>query len=136
MRHVLTLMAILPVLPLAGCVAQTASHHGLAESEWRFVAIDGEAAAADDAKLVFEAERVSANVGCNGMGGNWRVENDRLIAGPIVQTEMFCQGKVWDQEQAVSALLVAAPKVSLESDSLQLESRAHSARLERVSQSS
>ncbi|HSG33380.1 MAG TPA: META domain-containing protein [Sphingomonadaceae bacterium] len=131
MRHALSLLAILPALPLAGCVAQAASQHELAGSEWHFVAIDGEAAAARDTTLIFEADRVSANVGCNGMGGNWRVESDRLIAGPIVQTRMFCQGKVWDQEQAVSALLVAAPQVRFEGEALMLESRAHSARLER-----
>lgn len=123
-----------PILALAAgsCVAQTAPGHVLNGSEWRFVSIDGETAASKAAKLKFEDERLGANVGCNGIGGPWRVENGRLLAGPLAQTEMYCDGPVWEQEQSTSALLVAAPEIELDGDRMLLRSRGHVAELERI----
>ena len=128
MRRALPLLAIL----LAGCIAQAAPSHRLAGSEWRFTSIDGQAPASDKAILAFDADRLGVNVGCNGMGGAWNVENGRLIAGPLVQTEMYCSGPVWNQEQAISALLVAAPELVLDGDRLLLRSRGHFAELTRI----
>ena len=131
MRRVLALSALLLA---AGCVAKAPPAHDLADSKWRFVTIDGEAPA-DPAKatLSFAEGDLGANVGCNGMGGEWRVEANRLIAGPLVATQMYCDGPVWDQEQAVGALLVAAPVIELGGEELTLRSSGHEARLERVS---
>ncbi len=119
-------------LAVAGCVAQAAPGHVLNGSEWRFVSIDGETAASKAARLKFEDERLGANVGCNGIGGPWRVENGRLLAGPLAQTEMYCDGTVWEQEQSTSALLVAAPEIELNGDQMMLRSRGHVAELERI----
>jgi len=125
---------LIPILALAAgsCVAQAAPGHVLNGSEWRFVSIDGETAASKSAMLKFEAERLGANVGCNGIGGPWRVENGRLLAGPLAQTEMYCDGPVWEQEQSTSALLVAAPEIELDGDRMLLRSRGHVAELERI----
>jgi len=128
MRAALPLLLLL----LAGCVAQTAPAHRLAGSEWRFVSIDGEAPASDKTHLSFEREHVAANVGCNSMTGPWRVQDGRLVAGPLAQTKMFCDGAVWDHEQAANALLVAAPEISLENGRLVLRSSGHFAELERI----
>jgi len=119
----------------AGCVARPAAPDRLVESEWRFVKIDGyEPFRADGARVSFGDERISASVGCNTMAGEWRIEEGRLIAGPLAGTRMFCQGDVWEQEQAVAALLVAAPTLEWQSaDSLVLKSSGHSAELARVS---
>lgn len=122
----------LACLLLAGCTIGSAPGHALTGTSWRFVAIDGDQPVSSDAKLEFEAKHLGANVGCNGMGGNWRVENGRLIAGPLMQTEMYCEGRVWDQEQAISALLAAAPAVDHRQDRLVLKSSGHSAELVRI----
>ncbi|RXZ65841.1 META domain-containing protein [Pelagerythrobacter rhizovicinus] len=126
----------LPLLVLCtGCVARPAAPERLSESEWRFVQIDDyEPAEPDGARLSFGEEDVSASVGCNTMVGKWRVEQGRLIAGPLAGTRMFCQGDVWEQEQAVAALLVAAPTLEWQdADRLTLRSRGHSAELTRIS---
>ncbi|HTN15892.1 MAG TPA: META domain-containing protein [Sphingomonadaceae bacterium] len=134
MRHALFITAfILLALPVAGCVAQTAPPHGLAGSEWRITAIDGQTPAAPDrARMALQKDRLSANVGCNSMSGPWRVEKSRLIAGPLMQTKMFCEGPIGEQEQAASALLVAAPTLELDGARLTLRSSGHSLTLERI----
>lgn len=121
------------LLLLAACAASpSAASNGLAGSEWRFVTIDGAAAASSKARLHFSEDEIGANVGCNGMGGKWHMEGGRLIAGPLVQTEIYCEGSVWGQEQAVGALLVAAPEMTLSAERLVLKSSGHSAELERL----
>jgi heat shock protein HslJ len=130
-RALPSLMLMLAPL-VAGCAAQASGPGQLAGSDWRFVTIDGEAPVSQQAKLTFDDERVGANVGCNHLGGDWRVENGRLIAGPLMQTRMFCEGKLSEQEQAIGALLVAALEVALSDRQLELRSRGHHARLERV----
>jgi len=132
MRHAAALVALVLAVPTAGCVAQAAPGHGLAGSEWSFTSIDGEKPASNKAKINFEKDRLSANVGCNGTGGPWRVEDGRLVAGPLMQTEMYCAGPVWNQELATTALLVAAPQISLEGDRMELRSRGHFAELTRL----
>lgn len=133
MRRVLPLIVLMLVPPLAGCAAQAAgSSIPLAGSEWRFAAIDGEAPVSDRTRLVFEGERISASVGCNAMNGNWRIEDGRLIAGPLMQTRMACPGRLGEQENALAALLVAAPEVQWSGQSLELRSGGHHAELVRA----
>jgi heat shock protein HslJ len=77
------------------------------------------------ATMRFERDRLAANVGCNGIGGDYRVEGNRLIAGPLMATRMFCEGPVWQQEEAVNALLSAAPEIVRSGNTLQLTSGGH-----------
>lgn len=131
MHRIATLLACCLALPACTSSGDGRSH--LADSQWRFVTIDGAAPATPEkAHLRFEADHLGANVGCNGMGGPWSIEDGRLIAGPLVQTQMFCEGPVWDQERAVSALLSAAPRFIVEGDRMDLQASGHSARLERI----
>lgn len=126
------LLPLLSVSLLSACAAAGERQANLVNSTWRFTMIDGGAPVSDKAQLTFEDDRIGANVGCNGMGGPWRVEGTRLIAGPLVQTQMYCEGPVWDQEKAISALLAGAPEFHLKTDSLVLKSSGHSAELQRT----
>ena len=128
------LALLAPLIALSGCVAASgASQSALSDSEWQMLAIDGDAAAnLEQAKLGFSADTLGASVGCNRMGGNYHVNGDRLIAGPLTQTEMYCEGPVWGQEQALSALLVAAPEIRLVGNRLTLISSGHRAEFARV----
>jgi len=130
MRHALPLIPL--ALTLLGCVAQAAPPNALAGSEWRFTQIDGAAPASDKAMLSFSADRLGASAGCNRMSGPWRIEQGRLIAGPLMQTKMFCGGATGAQEEGLSALLVSAPEITLKGEKLLLSSRGHSAELERT----
>lgn len=125
-----TVLAVLIVA--SGCVARSSTPDGMV-GEWRMVMLDdAEPAMPARARLTFEDERLSATAGCNGMGGPWRIEQNRLIAGPLAGTRMHCVGPVWEQEQALSALLVAAPTIAYDDGELILRSSRHSARLERI----
>lgn len=129
----LTLLTVLPLMLLAACASPNDRSHAFADSTWTFTSIDGVTPASETARLRFENDRIGANVGCNGMGGPWRLEGDRLIAGPLVQTEMYCEGEVWGQEKAIGAMLVGAPVLELEGDRLTLKSSGHTAELRRTS---
>ena len=126
---------VLLVLPLlaAGCVAASRPAAPLAGTSWRLLAIDGQPAALlDKAGISFDSETVSAGVGCNRMGGAYHVDRQRLFAGPLVQTEMYCEGAVWGQEQALSALLAGAPQIDLSAERLTLVSSGHRAEFSRI----
>ena len=125
----------LAVLPLfaAACAMPEDGGSDLAGSQWTLEQIDGDAPSSPArAILSFERERIAASAGCNAIGGPWRVDGLRLIAGPLVQTEMYCEGPVWKQERALSALLSAGPVITREGNVLTLVSSGHRARLARV----
>lgn len=127
--------AVLLILVLlgSGCVAKSSPSAGLT-GEWRLVAIDeADPVVSNKARITLGEEQLSATVGCNGLGGPWRIEENRLIAGPLDGTGRYCTGPVWEQEQALNALLVAAPTIAYDDGDLVLKSSRHSARLERIS---
>jgi len=118
---------------VAACAMPENGGSDLAGSQWTLEQIDGDAPSSPlHAKLSFERERLAASAGCNSIGGPWRVDGLRLIAGPLVQTEMYCEGPVWKQERALSALLSAGPVITREGNVLTLVSSGHRARLARV----
>ena len=126
--HKLALAPALCAL-LAGCMTPAPNASPLAGSEWRFTAIDGVPPVAE-ATLSFGDDRLAANAGCNQMGGAWRSEGGKLVAGPLALTRMFCEGRM-DQERAVSTLLSGSPEFVLNGDRLTLKGGAHSAELAR-----
>ena len=126
----LVTLAALPLL--AACATMGyAETPQLAGTEWRFVAIDGQAPVSDRARMAFTAERISATAGCNGMGGTWTMEGERLVGGPYASTMMFCDG-LMEQERAIGALLAEKPVVSVTGDRLTLNSASHKAELVRA----
>lgn len=125
-------LLVLPLL-VAGCIAANRPAAPLADTNWRMVAIDGQPAAMlDKAGMSFGGETISASAGCNRMSGAYRVDRQRLFAGPLVQTEMYCDGAVWGQEQALSALLAGAPRIDLSARRLTLISSGHRAEFARI----
>ncbi len=129
MRNPVALVLICAAL-LSGCATAPSTSAGLAGTRWTIVRID-RAAPAQPAKATmrFDDERLGASVGCNSIGGDYRVEGGRLVAGPLMATRMFCDGPVWQQEEAVNALLSAAPQVQRSGNSMQLTSGGHAVEL-------
>ena len=124
-------LLILALLP--ACAVKTDASHQLSGSQWRFVAIDDRAPVSDSGVLNFEDGELSATIGCNHMGGNWRIEGDRLIAGPLETTEMGCiDAATFDQERALASLLVAAPLMDFGDGRMVLRSSGHSAELHQI----
>ena len=124
----LTLLA-LPML--AACTTIANAPAPLAGSKWTFVSIDGKKPVSGKAWMNIDADRISATVGCNGMGGSVTIEPGRLITGPFMSTMMYCDG-LMDQERAVSQLLSGSPRYSVKNNRLFLRTDKHLAELKRV----
>ena len=103
----------------------------LKDTRWAFTAIDGAAPLSDRAEIRFDGDRIGATVGCNGMGGTWKLETGRLSGGPYMSTKMWCEG-LMDQEKAIGDLLAENPRVTLEGDVLILQGSKSQAELRRV----
>ncbi|MCJ2186071.1 META domain-containing protein [Novosphingobium beihaiensis] len=129
----LAALLILPVLA-TGC-SDSGNHSHLAQTSWRFELIDGQNPQSPDAGMTFHNGKIGVQVGCNRLGGPWRVDQDRLVAGPLNQTESDCTESAWKQERAVGALLVATPRLNVEGDRMTLHSSGHTAELIRVENS-
>ena len=63
--------------------------------------------------------------------GDLTITRDNLITGPIIGTQMYCDG-VMNQEQAVAQLLGASPRYAVEGDKLTLTAPRFWAELKRV----
>ena len=85
MRNVsiLSAFALSASLLAGGCTTPaTGGAPGLVGTQWIIASIDGKAPAVPDrARMGFAETRLSASLGCNGIGGEYRVEGDRLVAG-------------------------------------------------------
>ena len=129
-RTTLIALGALAALLLAACTTAGAAPEAIAGTSWSFVLIDGQKPVSSRAALTINAKSLSADAGCNGMGGDLTIESGLLITGPIISTMMYCDG-VMEQEKAVSALLGASPAYKVEGDTLTLTAPGHSAKLAR-----
>jgi heat shock protein HslJ len=68
-------------------------------------------------QLDFADARLSASGGCNGMSGAYTIEKGKLNVGTLTQTQMACEPKLMQADQAVSAALSATPDISIENGS-------------------
>ena len=134
------LLALAPALLIAACApAGTASTpapaavtaEALTGSNWTITRIDDAPAKSPRAALRFDKDRISMTAGCNGMGGAWKLDGNRLTGGPFMSTMMYCDG-LMDQERALSQLLEGKPEVLRDGDRLTLRSASHSAVLVRA----
>lgn len=62
-------------------------------------------AAEGDARLEFSAEGMAGgSTGCNSMGGDYKVQGNQVIFGPLMMTKMYCANTA-QQERAVTQIL-------------------------------
>lgn len=123
-------LALLLALPVILACAQPPGTQ-LIGSKWTIARIDGAPAVSDRAQMEFLPERISATVGCNGMGGAWKAKGNRLVTGPFVSTQMYCDG-LMDQESALNALFGAKPSFALRGNRLTLTGGGHTVELVRA----
>lgn len=116
---------------LAACTTIAGAAPPLVPSQWTFTTIDGQAPVRGGTRLELRDGSIGANAGCNRLGGNLKIEGNRLRIGPIMSTQMFCDGAM-DQERAVSELLQASPRFVYQGDRLTLTGGKHRAVLERL----
>ncbi len=73
------------------------------------------------AALIFDADRVEVEAGCNTGAGPVAIDDGTLTFGPIALTEMACAGDAWVVEQAVTAVLRGQVAYAIEADALTLD---------------
>lgn len=88
---------------LKGCGGE--SEHGMATldgTSWKVANIDG--TRAQFSTIAFAEGRLSGRA-CNRFSGNYRVEGDKLIPGPVMATKMACEGPRMTEENALMSAL-------------------------------
>jgi heat shock protein HslJ len=87
---VIRLAGITAAVAITACTSVNSA--GLAGSEWRVTAINGQATPAPPAsyRMRFEARSLGGQFGCNHFGGDYRVSGDVLTTGAMMMTEMAC----------------------------------------------
>src|SRR4051794_19084083 len=70
-------------------------------------------------RLTFDGDNLSAQGGCNTLGGTWSIEGDVLVVPPMVHTIMACEpSTLMDQETWLDAVLTSRPTVAVDGDTL------------------
>lgn len=79
------------------------------------------AVAGTEAGLTFKEDgTVTGNLGCNGFGGNYTVEGDKVTFKDIVSTLMACDDPRMAQEEAVHKVLTDTATFKIEGNTLTL----------------
>jgi len=65
---------------------------------------------------------LSANVGCNGFGGDFKVDGDTITFSQMMSTMMFCEGPVGEQETAALAVFQGSATFILDGDTMTITS--------------
>lgn len=120
-KYVFVLLALLILSACSG--GSEASVAGT----WKLVSYGDPAsptAAVPDAEtsIEFKEGQVSGNVGCNGFGGTYEIDGDKITFSEVVSTLMFCEGPVGDQELGTLAVLNDSATYVLDGNTLTLTS--------------
>lgn len=74
-----------------GCGGEAVVPAALAGTNWRVAAINGRPTpSGSQFFLNFEAARIGAKFGCNGLGADYTQAGDTITAGPVMATRMAC----------------------------------------------
>ncbi|MDL1910175.1 META domain-containing protein [Chloroflexi bacterium CFX6] len=115
---------LLTMIALTACAGgSSASIRG----EWRLVSYgppSEQVSAVPDVEtsIEFKDGQMSGSVGCNGFGGEYKVDGDTITFDQIISTMMFCEGPVGGQEAATLAVMHEAAKFTLDGDTLTITS--------------
>ena len=72
-----------------------------------------------DAGLTFNEDgTVSGTSGCNGLGGDYSVDGDKISFGEFVSTLMACDDPIMRQEEAAHKVMTGTASYQIEGDSL------------------
>jgi heat shock protein HslJ len=66
--------------------------------------------------------KLTGNVGCNGFGGDYKMDGDTITFGPIVSTMMACENPIAEQEFAVLKTFTETASYTLNADTLTVTS--------------
>ncbi len=75
-----------------------------------------------DTSILFDAEKISGNVGCNQFNGSYTLEESKIVFGQFISTKMACIGNASIQESAILSAFAGAGTFSLDGDTLTITS--------------
>ena len=76
-----------------------------------------------ETSIEFDSEgRMNGNVGCNGFGGDYTVDGDKITFGPVMSILMFCDGPVGGQETATLGVFFGTATFTLDGNLLTITS--------------
>ena len=119
------IVGLLALLLLAACAGGSPA---TIKGQWELVshgsASSQTPAAPDvDTSIDFSSDgQMNGNVGCNGFGGEYKVDGDTIAFGPVMSTMMFCEGPVGEQEMGTIAVFQESAKFVLAGDTLTITS--------------
>jgi len=91
---------------VSGCGGGTIAASTLAGTSWSVVAVNGRPTpGGPDYHLQFGDKTINAKFGCNGMGGQYRMNGDHLAVANLQQTLIGCPEPAASFEREASALL-------------------------------
>jgi heat shock protein HslJ len=94
-------------------------------TDWRAVAIGGDAPVPGrEPTIAFSGGKVTGSGGCNGYGGAYRLDGDRITFSELGMTAMGCPGPEMAVEARFSQLLSQVQRVVVAGDRLTLVSPA------------
>ena len=133
------LMLLIAILAVSACSAQSAEQTEVAEpspstqpaaaspsliGSWKLTAYGPTGAPTSavegvSAGLTFNEDgTVSGTSGCNGLGGDYTVEGDRIIFGEFVSTLMACDAPIMEQEQVAHQVMSGTATYKIEGETL------------------
>ncbi len=75
-----------------------------------------------DTSILFDAEKISGNVGCNQFNGSYTLNGSDITFDQFISTKMACIGNASVQESAILSVFVGAATYSLNGDTLTITS--------------
>jgi heat shock protein HslJ len=119
---------------VAGCGGTLLPPATLADTDWRIVAIGGEAVDGDTYAMQFTgAGRLNGQAGCNRFSGRYAQRRVLLTAGPIAVTRMVCPGARMTHERAVLQILAGRVTIGFpDGETMVLTAAGGSIRLRRI----
>lgn len=116
-----------------GCGGDPVAPSGLAGTNWRVVAVNGRPTPAEGQYFIqFDADRLSAKFGCNGMSGSYSQSGNVVTTGPLAATRMACPEPAMGFENQGGAILGQSVTVSSSRDSTTLSNSAGRIELRRT----
>ena len=73
-------------------------------------------------RLSFDGDRLGASLGCNQLGGRYRLDGDVLVVDELSSTEMGCDPPRHDQDRWFADLLTSRPALAVAGDDLTVTS--------------
>jgi peptidyl-Lys metalloendopeptidase len=116
-----SLPALVAITVLAACSCSGAT--ALENTAWELESLNGNAVLPGTTiTLEFSSDQVSGSAGCNHYGGSYKASQNKLSAGDLFATEMWCQEPegVMEEEQAYLAALSAAAKYQISDSELEI----------------